>query len=69
MGALCEAAGESLWMNACNVMNWDEGMQVLHLEAFIRAKGLMYEFGKYADDCAAEELKEALASSASKEAP
>lgn len=57
MGKLSEAAGETRWINVCNEQGWGADLQVLHLEAFIRGKGLMNEFAQYAEEVAAEENK------------
>lgn len=50
-----ERAGEQAWINAVNRMGWNDSSEILHLEGFIRERGLMGELGKYAERAAAEE--------------
>jgi len=53
--AKAETIGENQWHDACNRMGWDEDSQIVHLEGFLTSKGLMAEFGAYAQEAAAEE--------------
>ena len=50
---------EQQWINACNQQGWSDGTQVLHLEGFIRDKGLFADFAAYAAKAAAQENAEA----------
>ena len=52
---LRELDGESLWNELCGKQNWDENSQIIHLEGFLRDKGLFAEFAEYADAAAEEE--------------
>lgn len=49
------AEGEQIWNDVCNAQGWDNYSQILHLEEFIRKKGLFAEFSTFAQDAAAEE--------------
>ena len=50
-----ERAAELDWTNVVNRMGWNDRSEVLHLEGFIREKGLMGELAKYAETVATEE--------------
>lgn len=50
-----ERAAEQAWINVVNRMGWNDQSEVLHLEGFIREKGLMGELAKYAETVGAEE--------------
>lgn len=50
-----ERAGEQTWINVVNRMGWNDRSEILHLEGFIRERGLMGELAKYAEQVAAEE--------------
>lgn len=47
--------GEHRWQDLCNAQGWNEEIQVIHLEGFIREQGLFGPLADYAADCAAEE--------------
>jgi hypothetical protein len=53
--AQAELAGRDLWHDACNRLGWNEQSQILHLEGFLANKGLLAEFGAYAEEAAKEE--------------
>jgi hypothetical protein len=55
MGAHTEQLAYNQWVELVNRQGWNEASQIIHLEGFIRAKGLMDEFVTYADECACEE--------------
>ena len=46
---------DSRWAKICDEQNWNSESQVLHLEGFIRDKGLFPEFTAYAMSAAKEE--------------
>lgn len=50
-----ERAAEQAWGGIVNRMGWDDRSEVLHLEGFIRERGLMGEMAQYAEAVAAEE--------------
>lgn len=50
---------EDKWGFLCNEQGWNEESQILHLEGFIRSKGLFPEFSAYAQRCADEENDQA----------
>lgn len=50
-----EHAAEKAWINVVNRMGWNDQSEILHLEAFIRERGLMGELAKYAETVAKEE--------------
>lgn len=50
------AEGWKKWEGAIREMGWDDYAQTIHLEAFIQEKGLMAEFGAYAESVAADEI-------------
>lgn len=50
-----ERASERNWIDTVNRMGWNDRSEVLHLESFIRNKGLMGELAQYAATVAAEE--------------
>jgi len=50
-----EKAGEQAWINVINRMGWDDRSEILHLEGFLRERGLMGELAKYAERVAREE--------------
>ena len=50
-----EHAAEKAWANVVNRMGWNDEPEILHLESFIRSKGLMGELAKYAETVAQEE--------------
>jgi hypothetical protein len=50
-----ELAAELAWVNVVNRQGWNDSSEILHLEAFIRERGLMGELAKYAEQVAAEE--------------
>lgn len=43
------------WEMICNEQGWDEESQIIHLEAFIRSRGLDLDLAVYAAAVAAEE--------------
>lgn len=47
--------GESVWQDICNQQGWNESSQIIHLEGFLRDKGLFGEFAAYAEVVAKEE--------------
>lgn len=47
--------GEEKWEMLCNQQGWNEESQIIHLEGFIRDKGLFEEFANYAEKVAEEE--------------
>jgi len=47
--------GEERWKDACNVRTWDETTQIVHLEGFVRDKGLFPQLATYAERAAKEE--------------
>jgi hypothetical protein len=51
----CDDDHYHLWEEVVNRMGWDEESQLIHLEEFIRSKGLLHEFVDYANDIATEE--------------
>jgi hypothetical protein len=53
--AQAEKAGRDQWHDACNRLGWNEESQIVHLEGFLADKGLMAEFGAYAQEAAQEE--------------
>ena len=55
MSNVHNALGEKRWVEVCNAQRWNEESQIIHLEGFIRAKGLMAELADYAEEMAAEE--------------
>lgn len=50
-----QQTGEQRWTRACNQQGWNEASQIIHLEGFIREKGLFDELAAYAEMAAAEE--------------
>jgi hypothetical protein len=50
-----ERAAELAWVNVVNRMGWHDRSEILHLEGFIREKGLMGELAKYVETVGAEE--------------
>jgi hypothetical protein len=50
-----EKLGRSQWHDACNRMGWNRDSEIVHLEGFLAQKGLMAEFGAYAQTVALEE--------------
>lgn len=50
--------GEQAWADAVTQQGWNEESQIVHLEGFIRDRGLFGEFGDYAQRAAAEEGEE-----------
>lgn len=46
---------EALWDLTCNAQGWNKESQIIHLEGFIRERGLMGELGAYAAAAAEEE--------------
>ncbi|KVP17276.1 hypothetical protein [Burkholderia ubonensis] len=53
--AAAESVGRQQWHAACNRMGWNEESQIVHLEGFLAEKGLLAEFGAYAQAAAEEE--------------
>lgn len=47
--------GERLWQELCNKQGWNDASQLIHLEGFLREKGLFDEFALYAKVAADEE--------------
>ena len=43
------------WVNVCNEQGWNEESQIIHLEGFLKEKGLFQEFVEYAEAAADEE--------------
>ncbi len=43
------------WEEICNEQGWNENSQIIHLEGFLREKGLFGEFVQYAQVAADEE--------------
>ena len=55
MSNMVNAKGETSWINLCGDQGWNEVSQIIHLEGFIRDKGLFAEFAAYAQAAANEE--------------
>ena len=53
---VAEKEGLSQWQTTCLRMGWNEESQLIHLQGFLTEKGLMAEFGVYAQTVAKEEL-------------
>lgn len=47
------------WERLCNEQGWGEASQVIHLECFLKQRGLFPEFAAYARDIADEENTQA----------
>ena len=47
--------GEALWNKLCNEQGWGDYSQILHLEGYIRDKGLFAEFANRMQQVADEE--------------
>lgn len=47
--------GEQAWEAQCNEQGWNEASQVIHLEGFLRDRGLFGAFAAYAQQAAEEE--------------
>ncbi|KWA83735.1 hypothetical protein WL29_20430 [Burkholderia ubonensis] len=54
--AATEKEGRDQWLLTSLRLGWDRESQIIHLEGFISQKGLMAEFGAYAEVAAKEEL-------------
>lgn len=54
--AVAEKEGRDQWLATCLRLGWNEESQILHLQGFLADKGLMAEFGAYAQAAAKEEL-------------
>lgn len=50
-----EKTGEMRWNDACNEQGWDEASKIIHLEGFLRERGLFDDFALYAEAAAADE--------------
>jgi hypothetical protein len=55
MGKITEMSAESRYIQTCKEQGWNEDSQIIHLEGFIRGKGLFEEFAAYAAKAAEEE--------------
>jgi hypothetical protein len=51
-------SAESLWAKTCGERSWSEEEQIIHLEGFIRQKGLFDELAQYASTVAREERED-----------
>lgn len=49
------ADAEARWIAVCSGQGWNENSKVIHLEGFIRDKGLFVELAEYAEAAADEE--------------
>lgn len=58
MGKLTETKAEQQWIDLCNQQGWNEFVQTVHLEGFIRANQLFTRFVAYVKDAAQEELND-----------
>jgi len=47
---------EQQWAMTCREQGWNEASQIIHLEGFLRSKGLFAELAAYAQKAAAEEI-------------
>lgn len=50
-----ERDAEQRWEQVCNRQGWNEESQIVHLEGFLREKGLFAEFAAYAEQAGEEE--------------
>ena len=55
MGKIVEMNAERRWSDICTEQGWNDQSQIIHLEGFIRGKGLFEEFSAYAATAAKEE--------------
>ncbi len=53
--AASEDQAETDWASICNEQGWDDASQIIHLEGFLRDRGLFAEFATYAAASAREE--------------
>lgn len=51
-----EQGAERRWHRICNTLGWSPESQIVHLEGFLRERGLMGAFAEYAAQAANEEL-------------
>ena len=50
-----EKTGEMRWNDTCNEQDWDAATKIIHLEGFLRERGLFDDLALYAEAAAAEE--------------
>ena len=55
MGKVVEMNAERRWNQTCSEQQWNDQSQIIHLEGFLRDKGLFEEFSAYAATAAKEE--------------